>query len=904
MRYVFLDLAGHDDLSRSARTLAQDLAMADAQVTYIGEKATTEATTPAQGIVVDLPGFIIPDTTSGDAHTTLRTLRQARVRAWMRALRPNVVVMTLTDALDAQIDEILPLWDADDAQRARGVALAIGRDGLPHLIFEGQQLPVEAAPLATMLMGRRSARSRGVTPRLVLATPQTGTLMEAPHVAAHGALHAGGAIRTLTVAVNGGQPQPLELGRGFPGPARPVQGPIDLAGEGCRRALRFFGTDAWGETQPLGTTVTWEAVYRPTTPRVLPVAVTADLETGEGRAHLRGRLAAPDAPDEIGTLTLEAWQAGRVFPVTLLDDGHFHAEWPLAAPAGVHLWARVAAERRREVHLCSFCTPAPGAGGHAWSSPSGTHLMLPADAPPPFMNGRPPQWQRIEAGTWQGFLPTALDLLICETPTRSGPWSACTVVPHPLVPRQTYLQARRQNRTIHLTHADGRTQTVHPLRIDVTAHGWTLVVRRGLAVEDVPLGDVVHMVEGERHWSAAADEAVTGEWRARARRLRHAPAPARAEHPTPTLLPLPETARRPAPALVDQVVLIRPGAFPTDDLYVLQPLGPLLATAGIPLVIPTGEEPPSALPPLTNRTVVVVSREAGPAHLARLMTSDAFVIYLIDDDIAAAADSPGLSEEFRRRMQELLASDVRPLLQRCDRLLVTSPGLTARYASAKTSFIPPPYMRTPASMAHLSAPEAIRLSYQGTDCHREDIEFLAPVLARLLACHDTLHVSVFGRQLPEPLVGHPRVEQIRPMGWDDYAAFVAANPVHISIAPMLDTPFNRGKSVVKVLDAASLGAAGVYSDVAPFNGVVHHDMDGLLVANDPDTWEATLDALIADPTRIATLAEAGQALARSLGAMDHARNVWRDLLGTALSGRAPRADEVAARQPSPMEPSA
>ncbi|MFG1481088.1 glycosyltransferase, partial [Xanthobacter sp. V4C-4] len=751
-------------------------------------------------------------------------------------------------------------------------------------------------------------------PALALALPRDGAMVPGGSLEIAGTLLGGGGLSRVAVAVNDGPPQPLDLGPACPGPGRTVSGRVDVRAEGCRLALRVVGETAWGERVDLGGTLAWQPRHVPAAPRILPVVVDAAIHgADDGRRVLRGRIVAPGHPRELEGVILEAWQAGVGAPVPLDAEGGFEAGLTGPAHAGVHLWARFPDHRRRDAHLCGLW-PAPGDGPpaadedgteiDAWISAVGTEVALSGPgAPAPgarniILNGRPaeavtPALETQDFGTqdlgtqdpgaarpWRGRLPAEVDLLAIEDGDGLG--AARSLAPRRAAPGEALRRARRAGRMLRLEHAAGAAETVHPLRLQPVAGEWALVVRRGLAVEDLPLGDVTRIEPADTSWSGLADRAAGRALKEHGQGLRPPARPLAGDLPPPSVLPVPACDLRPPPAVIDRVVLVRPGAFPTDDLYVLHPVPPVLRELGLELEVVTIGDGPEAPPPLSADTVVIVSRQASPAWIDRLARSPAFVIYLIDDDIAAAADSPGMSHDFRRRMMELLHSDVAPLLRRCDRLLITAPGLLARYASPKTEVMAPPFVRPPRTLDHLREPGIVRLTYQGTESHHEDIEFLFPSLGRILERHPHVHCSLFGRRtLPAPLRGHPRVEVMKPLPWSDYVAFVAATPAHIALAPMLDTPFNRGKSILKVLDAASLGAAGVFSRVMPFDTLVRDGVDGLLVDNDPACWEQALDDLVTAPGRIAALAEAGLARARRLGALEAASAVWRRLLGHA-----------------------
>jgi hypothetical protein len=84
------------------------------------------------------------------------------------------------------------------------------------------------------------------------------------------------------------------------------------------------------------------------------------------------------------------------------------------------------------------------------------------------------------------------------------------------------------------------------------------------------------------------------------------------------------------------------------------------------------------------------------------------------------------------------------------------------------------------------------------------------------------------------------------MNWPNYVAHCRALNAHIGLVPLLDSPFNSGRSHTKVFDVARCGGVGVFSRKPPYDAVVRDAIDGLLLANDPRMWTEALVALAGD----------------------------------------------------------
>ena len=123
---------------------------------------------------------------------------------------------------------------------------------------------------------------------------------------------------------------------------------------------------------------------------------------------------------------------------------------------------------------------------------------------------------------------------------------------------------------------------------------------------------------------------------------------------------------------------------------------------------------------------------------------------------------------------------------------------------------------------------------------------------------------------------------------------------HIELAPLVDIPFNRAKSNIRVLEAWSLAAATVASPVGEY-AVVRDGTDGLHATTE-DEWFDRIDRLIADPDLRLGLGRAGRARVSEIGdwANPDCRGEWRAVfrrLAESRGERAPASDTAPAPTP-------
>ena len=179
----------------------------------------------------------------------------------------------------------------------------------------------------------------------------------------------------------------------------------------------------------------------------------------------------------------------------------------------------------------------------------------------------------------------------------------------------------------------------------------------------------------------------------------------------------------------------------------------------------------------------------------------------------------------------------------------------------------------------------VRILYMGTATHGADLDLALPALARL---HET-----FGDRIAIEIVGITGAGSLPPFirrvevparAGLSYPAFVAwltdrqrREPWSIGIAPLADTPFNRCKSAIKMLDYAALGLATVVSDMPAYRDPAYADFaQGLEVegavsggyrAQDTAQWFHAMARLVRRPDLRLAMGRLGHAAWRRDGTL-------------------------------------
>lgn len=114
----------------------------------------------------------------------------------------------------------------------------------------------------------------------------------------------------------------------------------------------------------------------------------------------------------------------------------------------------------------------------------------------------------------------------------------------------------------------------------------------------------------------------------------------------------------------------------------------------------------------------------------------------------------------------------------------------------------------------------------------------------------------------------------------------------VGLAPLVDTPFNRARSNVKLKEYAAAGAAWLASPIGPYAGMGERE-GGLLVAD--DGWPAALFRIVDDDALRRDLARQGRAWV-SRQTITQGGAIWENLFRDAvLRARAERGAAVAQR---------
>ena len=138
--------------------------------------------------------------------------------------------------------------------------------------------------------------------------------------------------------------------------------------------------------------------------------------------------------------------------------------------------------------------------------------------------------------------------------------------------------------------------------------------------------------------------------------------------------------------------------------------------------------------------------------------------------------------------------------------------------------------------------------------------------------------------MPGTFAGHPRVLRIPGQGWAEYRCGLGGRRFHLALYPLMDTPFNRARSVNKLIEHAVVGAAGLYSRNWAEAWRAEHGGGGLVLRNRRIDWVAAICHLLGQPEAMRGLAAGAGALGASLNQPAPQRHLWAGLLAPGAVG--------------------
>ena len=323
----------------------------------------------------------------------------------------------------------------------------------------------------------------------------------------------------------------------------------------------------------------------------------------------------------------------------------------------------------------------------------------------------------------------------------------------------------------------------------------------------------------------------------------------------------------------------RLAAFPFDrggsgEMRVRQPVEALAAAACCELVMmpehDAGSEPPNAL--AWERLDADAMYALNFFHDAQLrsLAQGAPALRVIGMDDLLTELPPW--NPYSRTIYPDIADRIKRALERCDRLVVSTPPLLEAYGhlAPQARVIPNAIdlsrWPAPRTKAERKRP---RVGWAGASQHLEDLRLIARVVEATAAELDWIFLGMCPPEM------RAWAAEVHPMvGVGRYPARLASLDLDIAVAPLVDHPFNRAKSALKLLEYGALALPVVASDLEPYRGAPVER-----VRDDPDAWIAALRAIARSPDRGNARGAALRRWVEETGSLQAQLPAWMSVLG-------------------------
>ena len=259
------------------------------------------------------------------------------------------------------------------------------------------------------------------------------------------------------------------------------------------------------------------------------------------------------------------------------------------------------------------------------------------------------------------------------------------------------------------------------------------------------------------------------------------------------------------------------------------------------------------------------------------------VYYIIDDMLPIAEHCHELPSVYRTRLAQFARDMLPAILALNPTIVAPSQAILELFPNRPAELINPCCLQVAQDFSHFGSrtarPQQVRVAFLGTRSHGAGISFLTPILQRLGKREDICCTLFFGKHVPPQLRSLPSIDNRAPLSWEHFKHFSACERYHMVLAPLPDTPFNRGRSLTKVMETAGVGGAGIFSARQPFSDALEHGHNGLLLEDDPALWVAEIERLAADLQMARFLAENMVTAAQRLGNKQTLRTYWSERFG-------------------------
>ncbi|MFT9495981.1 hypothetical protein [Anaerosolibacter sp.] len=234
-----------------------------------------------------------------------------------------------------------------------------------------------------------------------------------------------------------------------------------------------------------------------------------------------------------------------------------------------------------------------------------------------------------------------------------------------------------------------------------------------------------------------------------------------------------------------------------------------------------------------------------------------YIIYFLDDDLLSVPDNANSSGYFNN---EFIRSTIIQIMRESNCLWSTNKNISRKYEDifAKTVVLDAPalllehYKQNNKKEEH----DTITIGFAGGLDHKFFLEELLekPIQSIINRYNGKVKFEFFGAK---PAFVDKFGLQYIPYESDhnSYRSTMLSRNWDIGLAPLPSSSFHGCKYFNKFLEYGAIEAAGVYSNVEPFNHIVENERNGILVQNTCEEWAHAIGSLIDNKTLRKTITD-------------------------------------------------
>ena len=228
-------------------------------------------------------------------------------------------------------------------------------------------------------------------------------------------------------------------------------------------------------------------------------------------------------------------------------------------------------------------------------------------------------------------------------------------------------------------------------------------------------------------------------------------------------------------------------------------------------------------------------------YLKYLNSIDVKIIYEIDDDlISLPTDHP----EYAHYSSKSVIIEL--MLKHADLVITSTSYLSNKYRTLCKKIITlgnrPGFEVNELRAQIINGNEKIfyNIVYMGTRTHINDLKIVLPAIKRME--ESGIKVRLFLIGMSGNMFEYPFIRNLQvPKKIKRYPQFIqwlrSFKNIHLGIAPLLDSEFNRCKSAVKYFDYCSMGVPTIASSVGEYVDFIEDGINGYLVKEESDWYE-------------------------------------------------------------------